>query len=63
MSDTSVISSKQPATSSAGELKAKRPRKNLSLEKKLEIVKCHEAVAPIHCFLHHQTSNRCERSR
>ncbi|MPC92342.1 CENPB DNA-binding domain-containing protein 1 [Portunus trituberculatus] len=38
------MSSKQAAISSAGELKTKRPRKNLSLEKKFEIVKRHEGA-------------------
>ncbi|MPC36575.1 hypothetical protein E2C01_030038 [Portunus trituberculatus] len=62
------MSSKQPATPSAGGLKAKRPRKNLSIEKKLDIVIAmkelgsqfhhqNPAVGPLHCLHHHQTSS------
>ncbi|MPC54011.1 hypothetical protein E2C01_047917 [Portunus trituberculatus] len=39
-----MLSSKQPVTPKAGELKNKRPRKSLSLENKLEIVKRHRGA-------------------
>ncbi|MPC33191.1 hypothetical protein E2C01_026534 [Portunus trituberculatus] len=37
-----MMSSKWGAALSAGEMKAKRSRKSLSFENKLEIVKCHK---------------------
>ncbi|MPC44195.1 hypothetical protein E2C01_037862 [Portunus trituberculatus] len=56
------------ATPSACKLKAKRPRKSLSLEKKLEIVKLQEGaganfIVPMHCLPCHQTNSKCEESR